>query len=125
MTIYRTSKIFVDNQKRVLSAKPLADGEHVIAHAGLHVPLSVKGDEVTVYADLASGKRDCGYICGFPGYMNLRFDVFGKATGENRPVLLPTDGKMVVCIHGTNIDEASVYVERFDTPPVVYGERGR
>ncbi len=113
------------NQRQVLDAELLKDGEHVIEHAGLHVPFSVKGDEVTVFADLASGERDRGYICGFPGYMDIRVDVFKTATGENRPVLLPDDGEIVVCIHGTNKDEASVYVERFDTPPVVYGERGR
>lgn len=120
MTIYKKTKFRSAKGEWKTTIVPLPEGDQEIEHAGLQIPVNIKGNEVTVYVDSSRGDRERGYICGFPGYMDLRVDVFINQTGEFEPVIMPRDNRPVIRI---GVDDSVVWVERHDEQPVVAREQ--
>lgn len=121
MTIYRVERDNVGKADwAVVKADILPDGDHIIEHRELLIPIFVDGDEVTVHVDQVTGDLQEGYVCGGE---YTTFDRLQMRRDLHSMVMRPKDGTAVVHIFGKNDGRRSVLVERHDIPPAVYGER--
>lgn len=121
MTLYRTTRVLIEDINTIVAAKVLPDGGQIIEHADLRIPVSVKGNEVTVLVNRATGELEHGWVCGFRDFMDLRVDAFRPVTHEDSPTLQPKDRSPALRFNG---DREVVWVERYDSPPEVRGEHG-
>lgn len=69
MTIHRVLRRS-DNRKS-LGATVLPDGTHLIEHDGLSIPVTVKGNEVTLHIGQASGLIGIGHIYVTPDFTTV------------------------------------------------------
>lgn len=109
----------------LIEAKPLGDGQYVVQTEEVSVPVSIQGDKVEIFIAKAVADHEedlwSVYVRGMGDDWSIGL---GKQQGtELQSVTVePEEGDSALHIVG---DTSSVLLERHDSPPAVFQERGK
>jgi hypothetical protein len=120
MTIYKVTRADVNiggemHEAEIVDVKELKNGRHTLENNGLQVPVSVKGNEVTVHVAEAKGNLRTGYVA------DMGDDWTFEDKGDLKKIVIePAEGESAMAIHGSQ----SLLLERHGKKPEIF-EIGR